>query len=369
VAPPRVFATTDAVGGVWTYAIDLAKGLSAQGVATTLAVLGPAPSPAQIEQARSVPGLLLHQTGLPLDWMAEAPAEVQSAAGRLRELASASGAAIAHLNSASLAVGQRYQVPVVGVVHSCLATWWDAVRGGALPEDFAWRTRLLREGLLTCDALITPSAAFGHAVARHYNVGLPTIVHNGRDPSVAPAAAKQAAAITVGRLWDAGKNVMVLDQAAGRLTAPLRAIGPLVGPNGERVVLRHAQAIGPLDGTAVAAALAEARVFASAARYEPFGLAVLEAAQAGCALVLSDIPTFRELWRGAACFVPPDDAARFARTIQSLLDDPDEGERLGAAARRRAEPLTAAAMARGVLKVYRSLVPGFATTVAEGTAA
>ena len=39
------------------------------------------------------------------------------------------------------------------------------------------------------------------------------------------------------------------------------------------------------------------------ALYEPFGLAVLEAAQAGCALVLSDIPTFRELWDGAALFV------------------------------------------------------------------
>ena len=44
-------------------------------------------------------------------------------------------------------------------------------------------------------------------------------------------------------------------------------------------------------------------IFVSVSRYEPFGLAVLEAAHAGCALVLSDIPTFRELWQGAASFV------------------------------------------------------------------
>ena len=38
--PLRLVLTTDAVGGVWTYATDLARGLSARGVEVTLAVLG-----------------------------------------------------------------------------------------------------------------------------------------------------------------------------------------------------------------------------------------------------------------------------------------------------------------------------------------
>jgi glycogen(starch) synthase len=369
MAPPRVLATTDAVGGVWTYAIDLAVGFSAHGIATTLAVLGPSPNRAQIEYARSVPGLVMVDTGLSLDWMAESAEDLLASKARLRELANASGAALVHLNSPSLAVGQPFQVPVVGVVHSCLATWWDAVRGGPLPEDFAWRARLLQEGMLACDALIAPTAAFGHAVARRYNVALPAVVHNGRDSSALHRSAKQRRAITVGRLWDPGKNVMVLDEAASRLTAPLVAVGPLAGPNGEQVMLRHARCTGSLDATAVASALSEARVFASAARYEPFGLAVLEAAQAGCALVLSDIPTFRELWHAAARFVPADDVAGFTHAIQSLLDDLEESDRLAAAARRRAEALTSTAMARGVLEVYRTLIPGFAASVARGAAA
>ena len=37
---------------------------------------------------------------------------------------------------------------------------------------------------------------------------------------------------------------------------------------------------------------------------------MLEAASAGCPLILGDIPTFRELWDGAAVFVAPDDARR-----------------------------------------------------------
>ena len=40
----RVLMTADTVGGVWQYALDLARGLSEAGASTILAVLGPAPS-------------------------------------------------------------------------------------------------------------------------------------------------------------------------------------------------------------------------------------------------------------------------------------------------------------------------------------
>jgi hypothetical protein len=46
------------------------------------------------------------------------------------------------------------------------------------------------------------------------------------------------------------------------------------------------------------------------ARYEPFGLSVLEAALSGCALVPGDIASLRGNWDGVAEFVCPDDAAR-----------------------------------------------------------
>ena len=50
-----------------------------------------------------------------------------------------------------------------------------------------------------------------------------------------------------------------------------------------------------------------AAIYALPARYEPFRLEVLEAAAPGCALVLGDIASLRELWDGAALFVAPDD--------------------------------------------------------------
>jgi glycosyltransferase involved in cell wall biosynthesis len=114
--------------------------------------------------------------------------------------------------------------------------------------------------------------------------------------------------------------------------------------------------------------LARTPVFASTALYEPFGLAVLEAAQAGCALVLADIASFREIWDDAAVFVPPKDPGAIAAALAALLDAPDRAAALGAAARRRAERHTPAAMAEGMLGVYRTLLPADLRARAEAAA-
>lgn len=113
--------------------------------------------------------------------------------------------------------------------------------------------------------------------------------------------------------------------------------------------------LGPLPAPALRAAYARCGVFASAALYEPFGLAPLEAAQAGAALVLSDIPTHRELWADAALFVPPRDAEGFARAFASLLDAPGEAARLGARAARRARRYGRARMVAAIAARHDAL--------------
>ena len=105
----------------------------------------------------------------------------------------------------------------------------------------------------------------------------------------------------------------------------------------------------------MALAYAEASVFVSMARYEPFGLSVLEAALAGMRLVLADIPTFRELWTGAADFVPPGDVANFAAACNRLLREPDARRKSGDAARARARRYGMAGTTRNYLDLYRRL--------------
>jgi glycosyltransferase involved in cell wall biosynthesis len=163
-------------------------------------------------------------------------------------------------------------------------------------------------------------------------------------------------AFTAGRLWDEGKSAQTLDAAAALLRFPLVAAGPVTGPNGATVDLHHMQPTGRLSNAAIAAVLATQPIFVSAARYEPFGLAVLEAAQAGCALVLSDTSGFRELWGDAAIFVPPDDAAGFAAAITWLAGDRERRAALGVAARERAERYSLDRQVDGMLAAYRQVV-------------
>ncbi|PUE89089.1 hypothetical protein C7T87_25825, partial [Xanthomonas hortorum pv. hederae] len=95
----------------------------------------------------------------------------------------------------------------------------------------------------------------------------------------------------------------------------VEAAGPLEGPNGQSVHLDRIQPLGALSPTDLQQRLRLASIFCAPSLYEPFGLGVLEAAQAGCALVLADIPTFRELWEGAALFVSPQDDAALAELL------------------------------------------------------
>ena len=352
----HLFLTTDAVGGVWTYSVELAAALAAENdVAVTLAVLGPPASAEQVERAAAIPGLRLVHAELPLDWTAESEIELRATSAALASLAERAEADVVQLHAPAIAVA-AFPAPVISVVHSCVATWWAAVRGTELPADFAWRTELAREGMERSDLVVAPTRAFAEVVQRVYALEQPpAAVHNGRSPLPMPSLARSERAFTAGRLWDEGKNAAAFDRAAALAATPFRAAGPLAGPNGASTRLLYAEALGSLPEERLAEEFAAQPIFVSAALYEPFGLSVLEAAQAGCALVLSDLPTFRELWSGATLFVDPRDEQAIAATVDQLAAQPGERERLGAAARERSAQFTSEANARTMLTHYRSL--------------
>ncbi len=351
--PQRVLLTTDAVGGVWTYTGDLATGLAGLGVTCTLLVLGPPLQPHQRERAR---GLDVRESGLPLDWLA-ADANAMLAAGRaVAGVAERAGADVVHLHAPALAAAGGFPVPVVVTCHSCVRTWWHSVRGGVLPPDLAWRAELAAAGYARAQALLAPTQAFAVMTRDAYRLPRPpVVVHNGREPPRGPPAPVADVVFTAGRLWDEGKNVAALDRLAARLSWPVLAAGPTEGPNGSRVALTHATPLGMLDDAATRRRLAARPVFVSLARYEPFGLAALEAAQAGCALVLAERAGFRELWDDAAVFVAPEDEDGAATAIDRLMRNPDERARIGARAAARAARYSVAAMADGTARVYRGL--------------
>lgn len=348
----RLLMTADTVGGVWQYATDLAHGLTAAGMTVELAVLGPPPGEAQRAVAA---GLTVIDTGLPLDWLATDAAAVEQSATTIAALAAARGADLVQLNQPALAAA-RFDRPVVAVAHSCVATWWDAVEHGPMPDDFPWQTDLVARGLAAADTVVCPSQSHADAVQRTYRLPrAPLAVHNARDRGAATGALHDFA-FTAGRLWDRGKNIATLDRAAARLGVPFKAAGATTAPHGERVIVQNLHLLGHVGDATITGCLSARPVFASAARYEPFGLAVLEAALAGCALVLSDIPTFRELWDGVAVFVDADDAPGFADAIETLTADPQRVA-IGQAARERALTYSPQRQVAAMIALYDPLLP------------
>lgn len=351
--------TTDAVGGVWQYSTDLAGELARRGHDVALAILGPAPSAAERACAAGIADVRMIETGLPLDWICADPAEVRQAAQGIARLAREWNADLIHCNSPALAGAADFPAPVVAVAHGCIATWWQAAKPEPLDPALRWHGEMMRTGLIAADAVIAPSASFAAMLKATYQLPhLPQVVHNGRPPVTlaAPQTRPLNAAITVGRIWDPVKNGALLDRVAARIDLRFMAAGALRGPHGETADLRHMVALGQVPGAAIGELLARRPIFVSAATFEPFGLAVLEAASAGCALVLSDIPPFRELWDGVAVFADPGDAGSFAAAIMRVADDAPGRRAIGEAARERSSRYRPAATADAVTALYRSLL-------------
>lgn len=339
----RLLMSTDAVGGVWTYAAELRAQLEAAGVEVVLATLGP----------QAPPDPACPYLGGRLEWEPEPWEDVRTAGDWLVGLAEDAGADLVHLNGYAHGA-LRWPVPVVVAGHSCVLSWHAAVRGAPAGREWARYRAAVAAGLDGADAVVAPTTAMSAALQRHYAPAQPPqVILNGVSPH--PAAPidhvdREPLVLAAGRLWDEAKGLDALDDAAAHVTWPVLVAGSAGGRPAA-----HADLLGPLPRDELRALMGRAAIFAHPARYEPFGLVVLEAALAGCALVLGDIDSLRELWDGAAVFVAPGDAAALADACQRLSADDELRGILAGRAGERAWRYDAETMARQYVRLYERL--------------
>ena len=346
--------TTDAVGGVWTFAREMVFALSRHEVSVSLAILGPPPSDAQRRDLHKWPLASVHHVPGDLEWMPGAWDAVDRAGDVLVDVAAAVRADVVHLNGYAHGA-LPFPVPVVVTGHSCVLSWWQAVRGEEAPPEWATYRGRVAAGLRAAAVVTAPTAWMAGELARLYGLTTPVItVPNGRTPAPASVAPKEPMVVSAGRVWDEAKNVATLGRAAAAVPWPVVVAGDAAHPDGGDRTPEGVTATGPLTADAVLRLFARAAVFALPTRYEPFGLAALEAAQAGCALVLGDIGSLREVWDDSALFVPPDDHDAWAAALRRLADDPTAREEWGRRARHRSRRYTAESMAAGYRQAYRA---------------
>lgn len=354
--PERVFMTADSAGGVWTYAMELAAGLSNAGVSLSIATMGPALSRAQLKEARAINGLELYESGFRLEWQDDPWINVTLAGEWLLRLEDYIKPDIIHLNNychGSL----PWKAPSLIVAHSCVLSWREALGKGPISGEWERYSQEVAAGLKGVQAIAAPSRAMLEALKRHYDFDVPGfVIKNGRTSSLFMPGKKEELVFTAGRLWDEAKNIAALQAVSKQLSWPVCAAGPVEFASERFPADGSIELSGALSTSELSERLSRAAVFALPAKYEPFGLTVLEAALSGCALVLGDIPSLRELWEGAALFVGPDDREGLCAAIERLAADRPLREKLGSLSRERGLTYSAERMAQGYLELYGRLM-------------
>jgi glycosyltransferase involved in cell wall biosynthesis len=332
---PRVLMTTDPVGGVWTYSTTLARALTARGYRVTLVTLGPLPKAEQLADLADIDNLDVEITDLALEWMDPEGHDMPRAREELRHIVGRVAPDLVHLNGFREALYQ-FGVPMIVVTHSCVGSWWQACRG-AEPMEAKWTPYLrhVADGLNAAEAWVAATRTYAAWLQGYYKPRTQAeVILNGVPPIEAPGP-KEDFILAAGRLWDEAKNLTALADIAPDLPWPVRVAGATQAENGGSISFDNVEQLGPLPHRRLLSEMSRASLFVSPALYEPFGLCVLEAAASRCALVLADIPTFRELWNGAALFADPRDASALTHAIRTLCDEPALRAELQSRARAR----------------------------------
>jgi glycogen(starch) synthase len=349
----RALMTSGTDGGAWTFAMELASALSRSGSQVDLATQGEGLTPAQRAEAEDVPRLRLHEGRSVPEWNEDDWLAVDQAGEWLLDLERSLGPDVVHLNG-YVHGALPWRAPVVMTGQSCVLSWFAAVHGIAPPSTWDRYAEEVARGLRAAHVVTTPTRAMGEALRHHYGEDLPIrVIPNGRSIPPPPVVPKRHRILSVGRLSDPGANVAAMDRVAARLSWHVVVAGETKNPDGEVIRLKNARALGALEPSALAKAYAGAAIFALPALYEPFGYAALEAALSGCALVLGDIPSLREVWGDAACWVPPRDDEALLQTLRWLIDDRQVRRDYAKRAKERALAYTPERTAAGYMDAYR----------------
>lgn len=324
----HVLVTADTIGGVWTYAKELVTGLVRRGARVTLVSFGDIPTPAQIEWIDGLGGVDFRPTAFRLEWMQEAEQDVLSSREFLLSVIKETRPDVLHLNQFCYG-SLNVDIPKVVVAHSDVLSWWTSVKN-EIPGDISW-LRWYREavshGLQGATTVVAPSRWMLKQIETLY--GAPAngvVIYNGRTPTLFnPHISKDDYVLSVGRLWDSGKQVSLLARIES--PSPIFVVGAeqhadqsLRGDqrlaSNTKFFVKGIQTEGQLRHW-----YSRASIYAATSRYEPFGLAPLEAALSRCALVANDIPSFREIWGETACYFRANDPSSLQKRIERLRAD------------------------------------------------
>lgn len=363
----RLLITTDTIGGVWSFTGELSAELLRRGHAVHLVGFGRQPSPDQegtLVRLREAYPNHFEFTGsaIPLEWMGENERAYAEGEALLRHVLRGAATDLILVNQ--LCFGHLdTPVPRVVVAHSDVLSWAGACRPSALePSPWLHRyTAMVQTGLLRAAAVVVPTAWMGEALAANFL--LPNgyrVIPNGVG-LLAPTpdrlklpVERKLQAVSAGRLWDEAKGLDVLAEC--QLPMPVLVAGETHFDGQSSPSLRpDVRLLGQQSASDLQEIFRESAIYLCTSRYEPFGLAPVEAALCGCAVVARDLPSLREVWGEAALYFH--DAVDLQTQLQRLADDPALLAAAQARSSRQAAQHPLGRMVEAYLAMFNSMLP------------
>lgn len=353
----RILLTADTLGGVWTYALELCHALQQHHVEVLLATMGAPLNAEQRRQLHALQNVQLAESSYKLEWMNEPWKDVEAAGQWLLELERQFSPDVIHLNG--YVHGRLpWRAPVLIAAHSCVLSWWQAVKHEPAPPSWSNYRDRVEAGLCAADLVVAPTHAMLETVLQHYGpLPVTRVIANGRRSELFHRRGrKQSIVFAAGRLWDEAKNLSALDRVASGIDWPVCVAGSARGPDGDGVSATHVRCLGQLPQDDLVKWLAQSAIYAMPARYEPFGLSALEAALSGCCLVLGDVPSLREVWDDSAVFVDPENHCELRSALRTLTARPGKCRQFAWRAAQRAQRYSPQRMADAYDSAYRAMI-------------
>lgn len=352
----RVLITTDTVGGVWRFTQELASGLLETGDSVALVSFGQAPSPSQSAECAELAlqwgsAFCYADSDTALEWMQHNEDCFEAGAQIIARVAQKFQPDILHSNQFCYGAVEL-GIPKIVTAHSDVLSWARACRADSL-QSSPWLDRycaIVQQGLDKADLVTAPTQWMLRALQQGFRVLCEAkAIPNGREIAKAVAGNEQRIqAVTAGRLWDEAKDVALVTTVSSPMPIVIAGASECDGSTAPE--LKNITVLGPRSERELLRLFRESAVYVCTSRYEPFGLAPLEAALCGYAVVARRIESLEEVWGDAACYFC--DADDLTEMLVWLYEDRESLRKAQQRAAERASRYTRSAMVASYHALY-----------------
>lgn len=346
----RLLMTSSAEHDVWHFTSVLSGQLAENHDTSVLvAVFGRQPASDGLALLRRVSHsgatIAIQNAGLPLDDEERASKDMLAEArAALRDLARQWGADVIHANHYFATTAEFDSTPVLLTAHRDNYSERVIVGPESHSEADSLYIDMVMESLAAASCVVAPSSFVADCLGRWFGYRGPVrvIPYAATPCAVDFETERRIDVITSGEFWEPAANFGCFTAAAAS-TADLAfaAVGPLVQPGMRRTrpIARSILFTGEASDSELIQMLANSKIYVSASLYDPTGVGSIQAARAGCSLLLSDTACYRSIWGDRATYFDPHDVSALQGGIRSLLRDAGPGGPNGSPAHRQAVTL------------------------------